>query len=148
MRSIIKLGLLLVAGILVYNYFLGTPEEKQQSKEIFHKGKELTKSAISLLKSEKNKFDEGKYDGALDKLGNLFGKLKQNAEDIQDSKLLDRLAELEGKRKALEEHLSDSEVQEYSDEGAKNRDKESIKEEWDELIKETEDLMQQMEENK
>ena len=32
MRSLIKLGLILVVGILVYNYFFGTPEEKQQSK--------------------------------------------------------------------------------------------------------------------
>ena len=146
MRSIIRLGLLLVVGILVYNYFLGTPEEKQQSKEIFSKVKELTKSSIDLLKSEKDKFDEGKYDGALDRIGNVFGKLKKNAEDIQDSELLDRLAELEDKRKALEQHLEESEVQEYDSERAERRDKADIKKEWEELIAETEDLMQEIKE--
>lgn len=146
MRSIIRLGLLLVVGVLVYNYFLGTPEEKQQSKEIFSKVKELTKSSIDLLKSEKDKFDEGKYDGALDRIGNVFGKLKKNAEDIQDSELLDRLAELEDKRKSLERHLEESEVQEYDSERAERKDKAEIKKEWEELIAETEELMQEMKE--
>ena len=117
MKSILRLGLLLVAGILVYNFFLGTPEEKEQSKVIFREVKDLGKAAVDLLKSEKNKFDEGKYDGALDKIGNLFDSLKNKAEDIEDSQLLDRIAELEDKRKALEKHLDESEVQTYDNAG-------------------------------
>ena len=145
MKSIIRLGLLLVVGILLYNLFLGSPEEQAQSREIFGKVKELAKSSIDLLKSEKDKYDEGKYDGALDRIGNVFGKLKKNAEEIQDSELLDRLAELEDKRKALEQHLQESEVQEYDDQAAENRDKEEIQKEWESLIQETEDLMKKME---
>ena len=62
MKSILKLALILVVGILIYNYFLGTDEEKQQSKEIFTEVRDLGKAAWGLLKSEKEKFDEGKYD--------------------------------------------------------------------------------------
>ena len=145
MKSILRLGLLLVAGILVYNFFLGTPEEKEQSKVIFREVKDLGKAAVDLLKSEKNKFDEGKYDGALDKIGNLFDSLKNKAEDIEDSQLLDRIAELEDKRKALEKHLDESEVQTYDNAGEEKRDKEAIEEEWKELIQETEELMKKME---
>ena len=146
MRSILKLGLLLVAGILIYNYFLGTPEEKEQSKVIFREVKDLGKAAVDLLKTEKQKYDEGKYDGALDKIGNLFDSLKNKAEDIQDSQILDRLAELENKRDALEKRLKEAEVQEYSDESSEQAEKEAIKEEWNELIEETEALMKKMEE--
>jgi hypothetical protein len=145
MRSILKLGLLLVAGILIYNYFLGTPEEKEQSKVIFREVKDLGKSAVDLLKSEKAKYEDGKYDGALDKIGNVFESLRNKAEDIQDSQMLDKLAELEERRLALEKHLETSEVQEYSDSGEEQKDKEAIEQEWKDLIKETEELMEKME---
>lgn len=145
MRSILKLGLLLVAGILIYNYFLGTPEEKEQSKVIFREVKDLGKSAVDLLKSEKAKYEDGKYDGALDKIGNVFESLRNKAEDIQDSQMLDKLAELEERRLALEKHLEASEVQEYSDSSEEQKDKEAIEQEWKDLIKETEELMEKME---
>ena len=145
MRSILKLGLLLVAGILIYNYFLGTPEEKEQSKVIFREVKDLGKSAVDLLKSEKAKYEDGKYDGALDKIGNVFESLRNKAEDIQDSQMLDKLAELEERRLALEKHLEASEVQEYNDSGEERKDKEAIEQEWKDLIEETEELMEKME---
>ena len=53
-KSIIKLGLLLVVGILVYNFFLGTPDEKAQSQKVFNKGKDVIVSVGDLLKSEKS----------------------------------------------------------------------------------------------
>ena len=54
-RSLLKLGLLLVAGILVYNYFFGPVEEKEQSKEIFGKVRDVGKDAWALLRTEKDK---------------------------------------------------------------------------------------------
>ena len=95
LRSLIKLGLFLLAGILVYNYFFGTPEEKAQSKQIFTEIKDVTKSAVGLLKTEKQKFDEGKYNDAVDKIGGLIDNLKGKAEQLEDNReLLDQIADL------------------------------------------------------
>ena len=105
MKSILKLAVILVVGILIYNYFLGTEAEKEQSKEIFSEVKDLGKAAWGLLKSEKDKFDEGKYDGALDKIGSLIDNLKDKAETIQDSDILDRIAQLEDQKAELERKL-------------------------------------------
>jgi hypothetical protein len=41
MRTLLKLALLLVIGLLAYNYFLGTPDEREQSRRIVGKAREL-----------------------------------------------------------------------------------------------------------
>ncbi|HNM26497.1 MAG TPA: hypothetical protein PKL15_13740, partial [Saprospiraceae bacterium] len=64
-RSLIKIGLVLIVAILVYNRFFGTSAEKEQSKKIFGEMRDVVVSVGQLVKSEKTKFDAGKYDGAL-----------------------------------------------------------------------------------
>lgn len=148
MRSILKLALILVVGVLIYNYFLGTESEKEQSKEIFSEVKDLGKAAWGLLKSEKEKFDEGKYDEALDKIGGLLTNLKKKAETIQDSDILDRIASLEDQKEELERKIAAKEVDSYGDTNTpeeKERMEKNIKEDWKKLIEETEDLMKDME---
>lgn len=81
-KSVIKLGLFLVVGILVYNFFLGTPEEKAQSKQIFGKAVEVGKAGVGLIKDEVEKFKSGKYDDALDKVGGLLSKAKEKGGDL------------------------------------------------------------------
>lgn len=139
-RSLIKLGLFLVAGILIYNFFFGTPDEKQQSKEIFGKVRDLTRDAWGLLRSEKEKFDDGKYDEAVDKLGGIYRDLRSTAEKVQDSGALERLSELEQKRRELEGQLNDDRPQGYD-----TQEKAHIEREWTDLMRETEDLMRDME---
>lgn len=112
-RSLIKLGLLLVAGILVYNYFFGTSEEKAQSKEVFKKTGDAVGAAWSLLKSEKQKFDTGKYDGVLDKLGDAYKAVRERAEYI-DEKVIKRLDELERRKASLQKQLDTIEREEQA----------------------------------
>jgi hypothetical protein len=104
-RSLLKIGLLLVAGILVYNYFLGTDEEKQQSKKIFGQLKGVAGSAVELVKSEREKFDAGKYDKALDKIGGVYQGLRSKAQFL-DEKVLSRLDDLEKRKAGLEKELN------------------------------------------
>ena len=147
-RSILKIGMLLVVGILVYNFFLGTPEEKAQSQKVFNKGKEAIVSVGDLLKSEKAKFDSGKYDNALDKIGNAFNGLRDKANEIQDSGYLDRLNDLDEKRKELQEELSEI-TQDANDEFASKGDErkaDNIKAEIDKLMDKTKTLINDMEE--
>jgi len=105
-KSLIKLALVLVIGILVYNYFLGTDAEKEQSRQVFDKGRELVKTVFDVVKTEKEKFDAGKYDDALEKIGSLFKDLKEKAANFDDQ-YVDRIAALEKKRKELERRLKD-----------------------------------------
>jgi hypothetical protein len=134
MRSLIKLGLLIVVGLLVYNYFWGTPDEKEQSQRIVTKARELGGEAWQLLRSEREKLREGKYDGALDQLEELYSGLRDQAERLQDSEALTELQRLNQRRKELEERLGDRST---TDTRAER--------ELEELTADTEELMHEME---
>lgn len=147
MRSLLKLGLLLLAGVLGYNYFFGTVEEKEQSREILGKVRDVGKDAWGLLKSEKAKLNEGKYDGAVEKvegtvssIGDLLGKLKKTAQDLDDSGALDRLSELQAKQQELEGVIANETPETYD-----AAEQQQVKSEIDQLLKQTESLMKSME---
>ncbi|CAH0999901.1 hypothetical protein LEM8419_01158 [Neolewinella maritima] len=133
-RTLVKLGLLVVVTLLAYNYFLGTPEEKASSREIVGKVRELGSDAWQLLRSERTKLKEGKYDDALDRLESLYANLKEVAVTTRDSETLQRLEELGQRREAIEDRLRGSE-----DLDAKEQ------QQLDELTSDTEDLMHEME---
>ncbi len=92
---------MLLVGVLVYNYFLGTPNERESSEKVFRQVKELGKSVADMLKEERAKFKEGKYDKALDQIGNLLQGLKgsDKVHDESDRQTLDQLMQ---KRETLE----------------------------------------------
>lgn len=151
-RSLIKLGLLLLAGILVYNYFWGTTEEKAQSKEVFKKTGDALGAAWNLLKSEKQKFDSGKYDKVLDQLGNAYKAIRDQAKNV-DEKVLKRLDELERRKSSLEQELGAIESDEKASStgngtaSAKSADqqrrKESLQRQLDSLIRDTDALLKE-----
>jgi nucleoside-triphosphatase THEP1 len=153
MRSLIKIGLLLLAGILVYNFFFGTVEEKENSKQIFHKIKELSTASWSLLKSEKAKLDQGKYDTAVNKLENIYAELRNHARSANDSQSLDRIRELDAQRQELEQRMQELEAarrrllpgSKSASKVAENANEEkNIKTDLKSLFAETETLMRQM----
>ena len=81
-RFIITTAFFLVIALLGYNYFFGTAEEKEQAQEIFSKGAEVVGAGTDLLKSEYQKYEDGKYDEALDNINNLLSKLKENGGEL------------------------------------------------------------------
>jgi hypothetical protein len=139
-RSLLKVGLFLVAGILVYNFFFGNEEEKAQSKEIFSKVRDLGREAWGLLRTEKTKFEDGKYDEAVDRIGGLYQKLNTRARQLKDTQALERLEELEAKRRDIESQLGETESEAMSP-----SEKADIRRQWNELMRETESLMNDME---
>lgn len=153
-RSLIKLVVLIAIGVLVYNFFFGTETEKQASKDVFRKGGELVTSVFGIVKNEGEKFKAGKYDDALEKVGGLFDDLKDKAEEI-DEKYVDRIAELDRKRRELERDLSEltpdqyDETQtntEFTPKGDTKREVRNFERELEDLMKDTQDLIQQMKE--
>lgn len=81
-RFIITTILFLVIFLLSYNYFFGTAEEKEQAREIFSKGAEVVGAGADLLKSEYQKYQDGKYDEALDNVGHLLNNVKEQSGEL------------------------------------------------------------------
>ena len=127
---------MLVVGILGYNYFFGTAEEKAQSKEIFGKAKDIGKASINLVKGEVDKFKSGKYDDALDKVSGLLSKAKSTAQE-KGGDLLDRMEDWEDKRESWQKRKD--QLKEVFD-AATQEEKEAIGKKIKELNEEGEQL--------
>ena len=119
-RFIITTAFLLVIGLLSYNYFFGTAEEKEQAKEIFSKGAEVVDAGADLLKSEYRKYEDGKYDEALDNINNLLSKLKTHG-----GELVDEINNWEQRKTDWEEKKND--LQKLLDSDSDSIDDEEIK---------------------
>lgn len=140
-RSLLKLLFILIIGVLIYNYFLGTPEEKENAKQIFSEVKDVVVGVKDLVKAEKEKFDKGKYDNAIDKIGELLSKLKSKAKDI-DEKYIDRISDLEKKKDQLKDAISNYDEE---DERIGDTQKDSMVNELDQLLRDAESLVGDME---
>ncbi len=105
-RSLLKIAALLIAGILIYNYFFGTNEEQENSRKVFGQIRGVVVSVGQLVSAEKDKFDAGKYDAALDKLGGVYKAIRTQAKHVDD-KLIKRLDELESRKAELEQELNE-----------------------------------------
>jgi hypothetical protein len=103
-RSLVKIGILLVVAILVYNYFFGTDTERDNSRKIFGQMRDVVVSVGQMVKTEKNNFNAGKYDGVLDKLGGAYRAVRDRAQYV-DEKVLQRLDELEDRKDRLQTEL-------------------------------------------
>ncbi|MCB0584127.1 MAG: hypothetical protein KDD06_02190, partial [Phaeodactylibacter sp.] len=110
----------------------------------------LTRSAVDLVKAEKQKFDEGKYDDAVDKIGGLIENLKGKAEKLENNReLLDQISALQQQQRSLETKLGGPGVESYGDEGKRivtdSAQRREIEEDWKTLVEKTERVMQEME---
>ena len=132
-RLIFTTAFFLVVVILGYNYFFGTAQEKEQAQEIFSKGAEVIGSSANLLKSEYEKYGDGKYDGALDNISTILGKLKEN-----DGELLEEIASWEQKKDDWEQKKLD--LQELLDADLDSINEEKLKKAFTALEEERETL--------
>lgn len=103
-RSLFKVALMALAAILVYNYFWGTDEEQEQSRKVFGQLRGVVESVSEIVVSEKAKFDAGKYDRALEQLGDTYKTVRQHTQHV-DGKIIQRLDELEARKSALQTEL-------------------------------------------
>ena len=101
-RSLLKLAVIAVICIVVYNRFFGTDTEQEQSKRIFKGVGSVFTEVRGLVSSERDKFDAGKYDAALDKMQTIIGRLKNHADDKNDSQLNRQIADLQRRKAQLQ----------------------------------------------
>jgi SMC interacting uncharacterized protein involved in chromosome segregation len=104
LRRLFGWGLILVFGVLVYNRFFGDAAEKEQSKKVFGEAKVLFHSVRDVVRTERHKFEAGKYDKAIGNIRNLFGKMRETAKDSKD--VLAQIEDLDKKRQDLETKLN------------------------------------------
>lgn len=102
-RKLMFWGIVLVFGVLVYNRFFGDAAEKEQSKKVFGEAKVLFNSVRDVVKSERQKFEAGKYDKAVGNIRSMFGKMRETAKDSKD--VLAQIDVLEKKRQEIETKL-------------------------------------------
>ncbi|MCB0685997.1 MAG: hypothetical protein KDC53_05715 [Saprospiraceae bacterium] len=139
MRSLIKLALLIIVGVLVYNYFWGSESEKATSEKVFRQVKEVGKSIGELMKNERQKFKDGKYDEAFDKLGDAYDKLKGKVEEENNQEDKDLLQKLEKQKEELQrekEKIEQELEKDHPDEDVVKRSP-SFEEELQDLVDET-----------
>ena len=145
-RSLLKIAALLIAGILVYNYFFGTNEEQENSRKVFGQIRGVVTSVGQLVSSEKDKFDAGKYDAALDKLGGVYKAIRTQARHV-DEKVIKRLDGLEDRKVELEQELSEIEAEDNKISAApkpKKKDPQAVEQAAEQLRRKAE-LFQELE---
>jgi hypothetical protein len=146
---LIKIAVFAVIGILSYNYFFGTSEEKAQSSKVFGQVKEVAVSVGELAKSEKEKYDAGKYDTALDKLGSAYKAAREGAQKL-DAGLLKSIGELDKRRAKLEKEIASIEEAEQADLSEaeakqQTKRKEKLQQELKKLISDSDAVLKQAE---
>jgi hypothetical protein len=104
-RRLLSLAAMLIIGLVIYNMMFGDEADKENVKQI-------TGGVKELLQSTKEKYKNGEYDQAIDKIGDVFKQLKNKAEELDNSDYLNRLSELEERKQHLEEMLNDLEEKE------------------------------------
>lgn len=141
MRNFLKLAFFAVVGLISYNYYYGNDIEKARSEKVIDGVKDVFGAVKDLAVAEKEKFDEGKYDKVLDKIGNVFEDVKERSADLGDD-LKDRLANLEDEKIELKERIKEKKREGLWTE----EEKEKTKEDFRDLIQKSEDLFQEIKE--
>jgi uncharacterized protein YoxC len=144
MKTILQILVVVVVFILAYNFFFGTQEEKQNAQEIFQEVKDVGVAVKDLLKAEKEKFDEGKYDNAIAKMRELFQNLESQAREVAPE-YVDEIQGLERQRKDLQGQL-DQAKETTQDAGEQAKKIEDLNRSLDDLMKQTERIMQDIQE--
>ena len=140
MRSIIQLLLLAIVGLISYNYFYGNTEEKARSQRVFGEVNDVLVAVKDLVVLEKEKFDAGKYDKAINQINTVFKDFKENSQEVS-ADLKERFAKLEAERGNLEAQI----VQQKEDHAFTVKEKEKTAADFRKLIEKTEKLFQEVE---
>jgi len=134
MRTIFRWATMLVVLIVGYNYFFGDSHEKTESQEIIDKVKDLGESLFGFVVNEKERMEQGKYEGLFDQVENLFDLIKSQIESA-DTVERDELIKLESDKNDLEIELKKAE-----ENGVSPEEKERLDQKIQDLLIQTEIL--------
>ncbi len=135
-RKLISLVILVVVGLMGYNMFFGTEEDKARGKAVTKEFKELTGAIGGFLKAEKENYNAGKYDDAMTKLNKAFKNISNKAQEIGGN-LPERVKELEEKKDQLDKLIDLNKNSKMAD---PKKESEKIDDEMNDIIKELEGI--------
>lgn len=104
-RRLLSLAAMLIIGLLVYNMMFGDEADKENAKQI-------TSGIKELIQSTKDKYENGEYNEAIDKIGDVFNQLKDKADKLNNGEYADDISELQQRKERLEEMLRELEEKE------------------------------------
>lgn len=107
-KSIIKIALLLVVGVLVYNYFFGDEAEKATSKKVFTEIKDVGKAVKDFVKDEHQRIKDGKYSKVIDKIDDALTGAEAKLKNM-DKETIEEYKRLRRENKRLEGDLAELE---------------------------------------
>lgn len=141
-RRLISLAAMLIIGLLVYNMMFGDESDKENAKQI-------TSGIKELIQSTKEKYENGEYNEAIDKIGVVFKQLKDKADDFSSGEYNDEISELQERKERLEEMLQELEEKENTKTRSLvpqdlSKDKEAIKQELEQLERDAQRLAIEM----
>lgn len=99
---LLSLAVVFIIGLIVFNTLFGTEEDKESVQKV-------TSGVKELFKSTRTKYQEGQYDEAIDKIGDVFKTLKNRAEELDNPTYSNEITELEQKKRELEQMLQELE---------------------------------------
>lgn len=140
-RKLISLVILAVIGLMGYNMFFGTDEDKARGQVVAKETKELVGSIFGLLKAEKENYDAGKFDNAMDKLNNAFRNVSQKAKEVGGN-LPERVKDLEKKKDQLDQLI---EVNKNSKMADPKKENDKIQDEMSDILKELQNIAEDIE---
>ena len=135
MKTLIKIALIAIVAVLGYNYFYGDEKEQEQAEKIVGKVQDLGSDIKALVLNEKEKFDDGKYDNAVDKFSELIASVKEKISNID----MDKLEEKKEKLKESIEKLKEK------GESIKKEDTQSIEEDMESLFEDLKGIIENIE---
>ena len=106
---LVQLAALLIVVVVAYNYFFGTADEKEDARALVSQVVGLGDKVRELVVSEKGKYDNGKYDAALEKTRVVIDSLRQRLAELGDKgdAYKPQLDELERQQADLEQRIRD-----------------------------------------
>lgn len=103
-KRVLKLGVLILIGWIIYVQFWGTEEQLDKRKNLFQNVKKTGQSIGEIVKTEKIKLKDVSFKEALGNIGGSIDKIKKDTEGM-GQKTKEKVQNIEQKKKELDELL-------------------------------------------
>lgn len=141
MGKLLKYGLLIIAGFLVYNYFFGDAEDKARSKKVFTEIGSLGKAVGEFVKDEHQKIKDGKFDKVINNLEKAYSKIDAKVSDL-DPSLVKEFNKLKKNKRELKRELNEKEK--ANPDGLSKEDRKDMQGKFKKLLEKSNELFEQL----
>ncbi len=139
-KSLLKIAVLVVIGVLVYNYFFGDPDEKATSEKVFNEIKDVGVAVKDFVKDEHQRIKDGKYKKVISKIDDTLTGIEAKIKNM-DKETVEEYKNLRRESKRLEGELKD--LKEDSSDELSKEERKSIESKLKDLLEKTNDFIKE-----